>query len=69
MAKKQGHVTVVEKLCKACGICIALCPAQVFVAAPDGKARVAAEEKCTVCRTCEMHCPDFCLEVEEIDNE
>ena len=64
MAKKQYHVQVFEKLCKACRICIALCPAKVYKATPEGKASVANEDACVGCLMCEMHCPDFCVEVE-----
>jgi len=69
MAKKLYNVNVLEKLCKACGICIALCPTKVFAATPEGKAQVANMDACTGCLTCEMHCPDFCVEVEARENE
>lgn len=69
MAKRMYHVSVQERLCKACGICIALCPTKVFVATPEGKALVNNEDACTGCLNCELHCPDFCVEVEARDNE
>jgi len=54
-----------EKECKACGICIGLCPKKVFGADYLGKAVVEREEECTGCRICEIHCPDYCVEVGE----
>ena len=69
MAKKLYHVSVQEKLCKACGICIALCPTKVFSATQEGKSQVTNAKACTGCLTCEFHCPDFCVEVEAKDNE
>ena len=50
-------------LCKACGICIALCPENVFDV--DGRRYpvVARPEECTSCLLCELHCPDFAIEV------
>ena len=69
MAKKSYRVEVFENLCKACGICISLCPAKVFVASPDGKACVEHEDACSGCLSCELHCPDFCVEVEAKENE
>ncbi len=69
MVKKSYRVTVFEDLCKACGICIELCPTKVFVAQSDGKSKVENEERCTSCLMCEMHCPDFCVEVEEKAND
>ena len=68
MAKKH-KVTVFPHLCKACGICISLCPVNVFEPAPDGKAVVVNADKCIGCLNCEMHCPDFCVEVEEDKDE
>ena len=69
MAKKSYSVNVIGKLCKACGICIALCPTKVFTATPEGKALVSNESACTGCLSCEMHCPDFCVEVEAKEND
>jgi 2-oxoglutarate ferredoxin oxidoreductase subunit delta len=69
MAKKNFTVSVQSGLCKACGICIALCPQQVFDTAGDFKAVPARTEKCVGCLTCEMHCPDFCVEVEGKEDE
>ena len=50
-------------LCKACGICIDLCPTHVFDATEMGEAVVARPEDCTLCLLCELHCPDFAIEV------
>jgi 2-oxoglutarate ferredoxin oxidoreductase subunit delta len=50
-------------LCKACGICIALCPEEVFDRDGLGYPVIARPEECTSCLLCELHCPDFALEV------
>jgi 2-oxoglutarate ferredoxin oxidoreductase subunit delta len=50
-------------LCKACGICLALCPRDVFDADERGYPVVARLEACTVCRICEYHCPDFAISI------
>lgn len=47
--------------CKACGICLGLCPAKVFEMGTDGKPIVAHPELCTLCGMCENHCPDFAI--------
>jgi len=65
MANKSFNVTIKDEWCKACGLCIRLCPAQVLVALPNGKASVANMEACTGCRTCILHCPDYCVDVVE----
>jgi 2-oxoglutarate ferredoxin oxidoreductase subunit delta len=50
-------------LCKACGICIALCPEKVFDVDRQRYPVVARPEECTSCLLCELHCPDFAIEV------
>jgi 2-oxoglutarate ferredoxin oxidoreductase subunit delta len=51
------------ELCKACGVCIDLCPEKVFDR--DGRAFpvLARPEQCSRCLLCELHCPDFAIEV------
>lgn len=62
--KIKPVVTINDKWCKACGICIALCTKEVLEADDMGKAKVAKPEKCIGCRICELHCPDFAITVE-----
>lgn len=59
----RAEVVVDLELCKACGICAALCPRHVFDCDAEGRAVVARLDDCTVCRICEWHCPDFAIEV------
>ena len=47
--------------CKACNICIALCPQQVFEPDRDGKPVQARPDNCTQCTICWTHCPDFAI--------
>ncbi len=47
--------------CKACNICIALCPTAVFEPDRDGKPVQARPEACTQCTICWTHCPDFAI--------
>ena len=47
--------------CKACNICIAMCPTQVFEPDRDGKPIQKRPEDCTQCTICWVHCPDFCI--------
>jgi len=60
-------IRVDPDLCKACGICIELCPQKVFDADGQGRPQVRRPADCTRCRFCEQHCPDFALEVLESD--
>ncbi|HUV31284.1 MAG TPA: 4Fe-4S dicluster domain-containing protein [Acidobacteriota bacterium] len=49
------------KWCKACNLCIALCPKQVFEPDRDGRPVQARPENCTQCTICWVHCPDLAI--------
>jgi 2-oxoglutarate ferredoxin oxidoreductase subunit delta len=55
------HLGYFEAWCKACGICIALCPKKVFDTGTDGKPIVARPQDCINCGMCEIMCPDFAI--------
>ncbi|MBI2914759.1 MAG: ferredoxin family protein [Firmicutes bacterium] len=66
MAVKTERQPVVEinlDWCKSCGICIGICPVDVFQADERGRPVVAAQDRCTLCRKCELLCPDFAIDV------
>jgi 2-oxoglutarate ferredoxin oxidoreductase subunit delta len=56
-------VTISVVLCKACGICVALCPRGVLVEGAGGVPDVSNAEACTGCRICELHCPDLAISI------
>lgn len=57
-------VIVYEESCKACGLCIDLCPTKVFDERPDHRIPVVARiGDCTACRICEFLCPDWAISV------
>lgn len=47
--------------CKGCGICIQVCPADVYQADSTGKPVLAQPEQCIWCERCELYCPDFAI--------
>ncbi len=63
---KKFKVGVRYAWCKACGICVAMCPTKIIKKDEDGKAIVEDSTHCIGCRMCELHCPDFCIEVREM---
>lgn len=63
----RGQVTVFPNWCKGCHICVRFCPADVLEQGDDGRVIVAHPERCTACRWCELHCPDFAIFVSDID--
>ena len=50
-------------LCKACGICVALCPRHVFDSDSSGYPSIARPADCNSCLICELHCPELAIEV------
>ena len=57
--------------CKACDICVSLCPAGVLAMTPAPGAILGATieviepDACIGCKDCELHCPDFAIYVAE----
>jgi len=43
---------------------MAFCPKKIIKADKNGKPEMTNAGKCTGCRFCEMHCPDFAITVE-----
>lgn len=50
-------------LCKRCGICVAVCPADVYRADRDGFPLIVNPELCLWCERCEIYCPDFAIQL------
>ncbi|AFL68464.1 4Fe-4S dicluster domain-containing protein [Sulfurospirillum barnesii] len=53
--------------CKACDICVSMCPAGVLAMVPAPSStqgsmiEVVVPDACIGCRDCELHCPDFAI--------
>lgn len=59
-------ISVDVDLCKGCGICVQVCPTDVFEMDGDGTDALADPLRvsdCIDCGTCSLICPDFALEV------
>lgn len=65
----RGRIIVFPNWCKGCDLCIEFCPQGVLEHQPGINVAVAHPEKCTACRWCELHCPDFAIFVQDIDPE
>ena len=61
--QKLKELMIKREWCKACGICVALCPKQVLEQDEDGKAVVVRPEDCICCKMCELRCPDLAITV------
>jgi 2-oxoglutarate ferredoxin oxidoreductase subunit delta len=60
--KKPAEITIIEKRCKRCEICVVYCQEKVL-GQDRFKAIVLHPEKCTRCMRCEILCPDFAIYV------
>ena len=65
----RGEVHLFENWCKGCGLCIEFCPSGVLVLGTDNRPKAIYPEKCTACRWCELHCPDFAIFISVIEND
>ncbi len=61
----EYRINIYRDWCKSCGICAAFCPKQCLSLDPEGAPVVDHAERCTGCRWCELHCPDFAICVRE----
>jgi 2-oxoglutarate ferredoxin oxidoreductase subunit delta len=63
----EYRINIYRDWCKGCGICAAFCPRQCLGLDTEGNPVVEKSERCTGCRWCELHCPDFAICVREVE--
>ena len=64
---KKFNIDGVEKWCKGCGLCIAICPKKVLELNDQVKSVAVRPEDCIGCRQCENICPDLAITVKECE--
>lgn len=52
-----------ENKCIGCGICIDVCPHEVFELADKGKVSIKDKDSCMECGACALNCPVNAVEV------
>ncbi len=68
-APENTPVWVDESRCKACDICVSVCPAGVLAMRLEptstlgAMVEIVAPESCIGCNDCELNCPDFAIYV------
>jgi 2-oxoglutarate ferredoxin oxidoreductase subunit delta len=65
--RKHYRVTFFSKWCKSCGLCSAFCVKQIIQTDKSGMPFIAEDDmdRCTGCRFCEIHCPDFAITIKD----
>lgn len=67
--KTPAKIEIIYENCKACDICVDVCPQNVLAMRKDSTkwegyvVEVVNLEKCTKCMLCEVECPDFAIKV------
>jgi 2-oxoglutarate ferredoxin oxidoreductase subunit delta len=70
-APESTPVWVDESRCKACDICVSVCPAGVLAMRLEPTStlgamiEIVAPESCIGCNDCELNCPDFAIFVSD----
>ncbi len=67
MPKKSYRIGFKKELCKRCGVCVHICPKDVFDEDPLGYPVIARVDQCIGCMLCEQHCPDFAMWVQDAE--
>jgi len=62
----EYEIDIFKEWCKSCGICAAFCPKQCIRLDEEGGPVVESSQRCSGCRWCELHCPDFAICVKEL---
>ncbi|AXH10156.1 2-oxoglutarate:acceptor oxidoreductase [Malaciobacter halophilus] len=66
-APENTPVWVDESRCKACDVCVSVCPAGVLAMRPEpgstlgSMVSVEYKDSCIGCTDCELSCPDFAI--------
>lgn len=60
---------IIHQYCKGCALCVHLCPKKVLALSDNHNEygnlypEVHNLDVCIVCRLCEIHCPDFAIDI------
>lgn len=68
----MAKITILEDICKGCGLCVSVCPKKVIELAKDrlnakgyNPAAALRMEDCIGCAMCGIICPDSVITVEK----
>ncbi len=63
---RKHEVVTYRDWCKRCHICVSFCPKEALVIDKEGYPYIGDPDRCTGCGTCEMRCPDFAINLQEV---
>ena len=69
MTQPRAHVEVLPEYCKACGLCMAVCPTKLLQPGTRANSRgyfaveAADPDSCLGCSLCATVCPDMAIEI------
>lgn len=64
------EVEINEKWCTGCGLCVDICPQDVFeLDVEKNVARAVSPGACVGCLMCEERCPDFAIQINEREED
>ena len=68
---RKGKVTIDQRYCKGCNLCVAFCPQKILAQdtntiTPNGynPCMVTDGDKCIGCGSCTLMCPDAAISLE-----
>jgi 2-oxoglutarate ferredoxin oxidoreductase subunit delta len=73
--KSKPGITIIEDLCKGCGLCVVSCPKNCIEMGKHvnvkgvNPAVFSHSESCTGCRNCAVICPDIAIEAWKIEED
>lgn len=66
-AARRFTVDINTAYCKGCEICVQVCPKDVLIIDDLLKAVATQVDACNGCLNCEIYCPDFAIDVQEVE--
>lgn len=60
---RASRIEFDRRMCKACAICVDLCPSHALKNDEFGRPQVADLDACTACMVCVDRCPDLAIEI------
>jgi 2-oxoglutarate ferredoxin oxidoreductase subunit delta len=68
-SNEHPQITIFSDWCKSCGICVAFCPKEVLAMDENRKVFAQSPQNCIACHMCELRCPDFAINVKEVEKQ